>query len=415
MRKISWAALCAAAVAGNALALPPLTLDEAQRLAVERSRQLTAQAASVEASRRMAQAAGELPDPVLKAGIDNVPADGPDQFSTTRDSMTMRRIGVMQEFTGSEKRALRRSRYEREAEKGEAEGRAALAAVQRDAALAWLDRFYAERMRGVLAEQVRAADAEVQASDAAYRAGRGAQSEVFAARGAVAMLHDREGEIGARVRTARVELARWTGVEPDAPLGSPPALESLPLPEKGLAEHLAGHPEIVAIERQADVAAAEARLAQAARKPDWTWEATYQVRGSAYGNMFSIGVSMPLPWDAANRQDREASAKLAMAEEATARRDEMLRAHIAEVERMRIEWGALRERLARYRDEIVPLAVERTQAATAAYAGGRGALAEVLGARRGEYDARLAALQLELDAARLWARLTFLLPKGGWQ
>lgn len=415
MRNVSWAALCAAAVAGNVLALPPLTLDEAQRLAVERSRQLPAQAASVEASRRMAQAAGELPDPVLKAGIDNVPAEGADRFSIARDSMTMRRIGVMQEFTSSDKRALRRERYEREAEKGEAEARAALAAVQRDTAIAWLDRYYTERMRGVLAEQLHAADAEVQASDAAYRSGRGAQSEVFAARGAVAMLHDRDGEIAARVRGARVELARWTGEGPDAPLGAPPALESLPLPERGLEQHLAGHPEIVAVERQADVAAAEARLAQAARKPDWTWEATYQVRGPAYGNMFSIGVSMPLPWDAANRQDREAAAKLAMVAEATARRDEMLRAHIAEVERMRIEWGALRERLARYRAEIVPLAVERTQAATAAYAGGRGSLAEVLGARRAEYDARLAALQLELDAARLWARLTFLLPKGGWQ
>src|SRR4051812_27408082 len=82
MRIHLWAALGAVAIAGNVFAVPPFTLDEAQRLAVERSRQLPAQAAAVEASRRMAQAAGELPDPVLKAGIDNVPAEGPDQFST---------------------------------------------------------------------------------------------------------------------------------------------------------------------------------------------------------------------------------------------------------------------------------------------------------------------------------------------
>jgi outer membrane protein TolC len=405
-------ALGAAAFAASAATL---TLDEAQRLAVERSRQLPAQAASIEASRRMALAAGQLPDPVLKAGLDNVPAEGPDRYALTRDFMTMRRIGIAQEFTGGEKRALRRERYEREAEKGEAEKQVALAAVQRETAIAWLDRYFMESLASVLAEQLRAAATEVQAADAAYRGGRGAQAEVFAARTAFATLQDREADVGGRVRAARVELARWTGSPPDTPLGSPPPLDTLALPQSGVEQHLAGHPEIIAIERQADMAATEARLAQAARKPDWTWEASYQVRGSAYGNMFSIGVSMPLPWDAANRQEREASAKLAQVEEATARRDEMLRAHVSEVERMRIEWGALRDRVGRYRAEIIPLAIERTQAATAAYAGGRGSLAEVLGARRGEFDARLAAVQLELDAARLWARLTFLLPKGGWQ
>ena len=82
----------------------PLTLAEAQRRAVERSRQIPAQDAAIAASRDMAVAAGQLPDPVLRFGIDNLPIDGPDQFSVGRDFMTMRRIGVMKEFTRSEKR-----------------------------------------------------------------------------------------------------------------------------------------------------------------------------------------------------------------------------------------------------------------------------------------------------------------------
>ena len=77
----------------------PITLSEAQRIAAERSRQLTAQDSAVFASREMAVAAGQLPDPTLKAGIDNLPVNGADAFSLTRDFMTMRRIGVMQEFT----------------------------------------------------------------------------------------------------------------------------------------------------------------------------------------------------------------------------------------------------------------------------------------------------------------------------
>lgn len=79
-----------------------LSLQEAQRRAVDRSRQLAAQDSAVRSSREMAVAAGQPLDPVLKAGIDNPPINGADQFSLTRDFMTMRRIGVMQEFTRGE-------------------------------------------------------------------------------------------------------------------------------------------------------------------------------------------------------------------------------------------------------------------------------------------------------------------------
>src|SRR5688572_26880356 len=63
---------------------PPLTLAEAQRRAAQQSRSLVAQDAAVSASREMAVAAGQLPDPVLRMGIDNLPIDGPDQFSVAR-------------------------------------------------------------------------------------------------------------------------------------------------------------------------------------------------------------------------------------------------------------------------------------------------------------------------------------------
>src|SRR3954462_5975960 len=121
-----------------------LTLEGAQRRAVERSRLLAAQDSAVRASREMAVAAGQRPDPVLKMGLDNLPLDGPDQLSVTRDFMTMRRIGVMQELTRSEKLELRAQRFDREAEKSAAERAAAVASIQRETALAWLDRYYAE-------------------------------------------------------------------------------------------------------------------------------------------------------------------------------------------------------------------------------------------------------------------------------
>ena len=92
-----------------------LSLAEAQRLAVARSQQLAAQDSMIASAREMAVAAGQLPDPVLKLGVDNVPVNGADRFSLGTDFMTTRRVGVMQEITRGEKRRLKSERYEREA------------------------------------------------------------------------------------------------------------------------------------------------------------------------------------------------------------------------------------------------------------------------------------------------------------
>ncbi len=153
--------------------LPPLTLAETLKLAANQSRQLAAQDAAVAAAREMSVSAGQLPDPVLRLGVDNLPVNGPDRFSTTADFMTMRRVGVMQELTRGEKRRLKSERSGHEAERELANRRNVLANVQRDAALAWLDRYYVERMRtmlGALAEETRAS---IEAAEAAYRGGRG--------------------------------------------------------------------------------------------------------------------------------------------------------------------------------------------------------------------------------------------------
>jgi outer membrane protein TolC len=414
-------ALCrhgALIVSAGLLALPfagtnaaPLTLAEAQRLALERSRQLAADDMGAASAREMAVAAGQLPDPVLKFGVDNLPADGADRFSLNNDFMTMRRIGVMQEITSADKRQLRADRYQREAEKNLAEKALNTADIQRDTALAWLNRYYTEAMAAVIAEQGAQARLEMRAAEGAYRAGRGSQADVLAARSALAAFDDRRSEFERRIRSAKTMLVRWAGEAGHAPLAGEPAIDTVRLNLANLGTHLAHHPQIAVLGRREEIAETEAKLAQANEKADWSVELAYQQRGPAYSNMVSIGVSIPLQWNRKNRQDRELASKLALVEQAKAERDEALRMHIAETRSMIDEWQNGRERIARYRRELIPLANQRTAAALTAYRGGKAGLNEVLAARRNELDVRLQALQLEADTARLWAQLNFLFPE----
>lgn len=397
-----------AAEAATAFNQVPLSLARAQSLAVARSRQLTAQDSAVAAARDMAAAAGQLPDPVLKFGIDNLPVTGPDRYSLNRDFMTMRRIGLMQELTGTDKRRLRSDRLEREADKTLAEKQVTLAAIERDTAIAWLERYYSEAMAAAIADQGAQAALEVQAAEGAYRGGRGNQAELLAARSAVAAFDDRASETARRVRSAIIMLGRWIGDVSLAPMAAPPDMSRVRLDPAQLPLQLSHHPEIAVLRRQEEIAQTDARLAQANRNSDWSVELAYQQRGPEFSNMISIGVSIPLQWDRKNRQDRELSARLALVDKAQAEREETLRVHVAETQAMLEEWQNNRERIARYDRELLPLANQRTLAAVAAYRGGKATLNDVLAARRNAIEVRIQALQLQADSDKSWARLNFL-------
>ena len=163
--------------------------------------------------------------------------------------------------------------------------------------------------------------------------------------------------------------------------------------------------------KQEEMALADVTLAQANKKADWSAEVMFSQRGPAYSNMISINVSVPLQWDQKNRRDRELAAKQATALQLRAEREDAVLAHVAEVRAMLQEWHGNRARLKWYDQSIIPLTMERTQAATVAYRGAstaNGTLNAVLDARRAEIEARMERLRLEMETARQWAQLNYL-------
>lgn len=407
-------AVIAAFHAAPALPQPEnaLSLDQSLQLAVQRSKQVAATDAQVGSARQMAVAAGQLPDPVLGLGVNNLPVDGPDQFSIGRDFMTMRSVGVNQEFTREEKRKARADRFAREAQTGEAQRELVITNVRRDAALAWLSRSYQESMRALLETEAQEIGLQVAAVETAYRTGRGTQADVFAARSQMEQVRDRISQTERMIATALTQLARWVGDAANQPLGPRPPMDTLPLQLNDLDSRLAHHPQIAVLEGQEAEAAAEAAIARANEHPDMTWGVMYSQRGSSFSNLVSINVAIPLQWDQKNRQERELAAKLAQVEQARARREEELRMHVAEARAMIQEWENNRSRLARFDQSLIPLAQERTRASLAAYREGNTLLITVLDARRNEIDTRVDRLQLELETARLWAQLSYLVPEG---
>ena len=389
---------------------PTLGFEEALRLAAERSQALVASDAEVQAARERVAAAGQLPDPTLKIGVNNLPIEGPDRFSLTRDFMTMQSVGVMQELTRTDKRQARLRKAEVDIETGLISRQAQLAELQRETALAWLERSYLESVRDLLRRQVDEADLLTQAAEVTYRAGRSNQPEVFAARASVESLRDKIMDTERRITTTTTLLARWIGPIAERPLGARPALDQLPFDVTELGSHLDHHPMLRMAANQEAMATAEVEIASAARKPDWSVELMYSKRGSAYSDMISLNVSVPLQIDRHSRQDRELASRLALREQARAQREERYRAHQAEALALVQEWRSLRERASNYDRTLLPLARQRTESALTSYRAGSGNLSMVLDGRRMELDVRMEQLRLEIDAARAWAQLNYLIP-----
>jgi outer membrane protein TolC len=348
----------------------------------------------------------------LTAGINNLPINGPDDFSLTRDFMTMRSIALTRELTRGDKRDARAARFEREAEAAGAGRELALAELQRGTAMAWLDRYYRERMRDVLVNQRDQAALQIEAADLQYRSGLGSQSDVFAARSSVAEIEDRIAETERDIDVAKTRLARWVGDAASGRLADLPAIDTVPLSHSDIETQLAHHPEIAVMLEQEAMAQADADIARANKRSDWTVEVMYSQRGPDFSDMVSLNVSKPLQWREKSRQNRELAAKLATAEQMRAEREEETREHVADARALLQAWQGNRGRLGRYTNSLIPLAGERTAAATAAYRGGGSTLTAVLDARVGEIETRMNHLTLEMETAVLWAELNYLIPVG---
>src|SRR5471032_734508 len=127
-----------------------LSLQEALRAGEAQAPRLAAQRFAVTAAGHQVRRAGELPDPRLKLGLENLPVTGQGRFRYDFDFMTQRSVGIAQEFPNEAKRSARNRRAARQFDVEEASLVAQRAQAQREIAAAWLDVHYDEQARPVL-------------------------------------------------------------------------------------------------------------------------------------------------------------------------------------------------------------------------------------------------------------------------
>ena len=246
-------ALAAALLPVPWAAAAPLSLDQAIELAVQRSQMTRSARAGATSAAEMARAAGQQPDPMLSVGIDNLPVTGSNRFSTSAEDMTMKRIGIAQEWVSAEKRSAREAAAQAMAGRESVMEKVAAAEARMQTALAYVEAYYAGQALALATLNEMHAHEELEA-------GKGRLATVAGSSGEVLALDQRRRQRRGRVRrhapAARRGRRRPAAVDRERrPTSSP----SLAWPScRRRTSYVASHPAVVARQRDIEVARQEA-------------------------------------------------------------------------------------------------------------------------------------------------------------
>ncbi|WP_414449825.1 TolC family protein [Burkholderia sp. 22PA0099] len=383
----------------------PLTFDAALESASARNSAISAAQSSVDASAQAVVGAGQLPNPNLTAGIDTLPINGDQAYTIGQNILTMRRIGIEQEWVSSRKRALQSDLAAKRVELAQSGYLAQLATVRERTATAWLDAAYAKRAVALREALVEHMTHELAATEASYRGVRATATDVAQAR--LMQAGTRDDLLKARqvFQTALIALSRWTAIPVTDVAGEPPAPQSV-VATLSADQLRSVDPALITAAADIRIADAEVAVSESRRSPNWTWNVSY-LQGGGNSHFVSVGVSIPLPIHRSSVEDRDVAGKADLATQARLSFEDTRRQVEADLQTLSTTLASGRERVAGLQAGLLPAADARADLAVAAYRAGTGSLADTFAARRAQLDAQLQILDLQREVALTWAQLEY--------
>ena len=370
--------------------------------------------------------AGTLPDPSINVSIANLPVDSLD-FS--QEPMTQLKAGVSQMFPRGQTLALRQEKLEKlsEIQPLAREDRKAQVAVT--VSQLWLEIYRSqksialiERDRGLFEHLV-----DVAQSSYTTTSGRTRQQDLIRAQLELTRLEDRLTMLRQRRESHLAQLGEWLvdssyQLEIDMPdnLGTG-HIDITLMSETGtsigaqkLAQLLMHHPKIRMIDQKISAGDSGVKLAKQSYKPQWGINASYGYRdedpiGNDRADFFSVGVSFDAPLFTGKRQDKQVQA-------ATSEREAMRTERALALRQLRSGFEAavshhrrLLDRRELYQLRLLKEMSVQAEASLTAYTNDDGDFAEAVRARIAELNARIEALNVEVDIHKMVAQLNYFL------
>lgn len=399
------------AVAAIARADDPLSLTEAERMALARDPAVAASLARAEALATESVADAQLPDPKFRTGLYNLPLD---DFDIEKVPTTQWRFGLQQQFPRGD--TLRWKSRQALAKSEAARRKAELEQwkIRRDVRKTWLDAWREIAVAKIIQDSRRLFENLIDITQVQYGSGESSQQDVLRAELELSRLDDRISKVKTREESARARLSRWLGDSAWRPLsGDTPALPEPP-DEQQILERLPRHPRIKWREALIEARQQGVNIARAQYKPGWMVGAEYRKRfgdnpdGSNREDMAAIMLSVDLPLFPDKRQDKRLAASKQRAEAIRLTRNNDLRILRQQLALDEARQKRLDERLQRYQNRLLKQARENADAALEAYQSGSAEFTNLMRARITELEVRIQALKIRVDLLKTRADLLYL-------
>ena len=386
----------------------PLTIAEAENLALAAEPGQQALRARAAAFEEHAVAAGALPDPMLRVGLNNYPIES---GGFTTEGMTSAGATYRQAFPRGDTRSLGNRKFmqlaEAQLQEADARGDDVLAAAR----IAWLDLYYWSKAGDLVRESRPFFDDLVTITRSLYAVGRRNQQDVLRAELELSRLDDRLIDIERQQMRARAELGEWIGDEAERPVADKlPQWDDAP-PREDLLASLREHPSLRAADAHIAAQDTSVELAEQRGKPGWALDVGYAHRngslpdGNPRSDFVTVGVTVDLPFFRKKSVDSTLSAALLDRSAAVADKERLLRSLESRLAAEHARWQELSRRLALYEERILVQARDHAQASLLAYQNDRGDFADVMRGYIDDLNTRIDYLRLGVEREQAYAVL----------
>lgn len=385
-------------------------------------------------------AANTLPDPKVSLLMANVPTN---TWNFDQEAMTQLKVGISQMFPRGDERAIKQAQLQIDSTKFPLLNQNRKAMIAVEVAQLWLDAYLAQKTITLIQKDQALFEQMADVAKASYASafGKTRQQDVIRSQLELVQLADRLAAQYQGLDVAIAQLNEWlyttnesnnsddtasfnfdqqsvvlsvTDTLPIIRLSNAELFKSGHFSRNALAKILLKHPSVLALDVKQQVAQKNVALANEQYKPQWGVNASYAHRNDTEENtnradLLSVGVTFDLPFFTEARQDKLMFSSIAQAEaiktEKLLRVKQMLSGVAQEVKQIH----RLAQRQMLYKEKLIKQTHEQAEASLTAYTNDDGSFSEVVRARIAELNARISALQIDVNALKSVVRANYFL------
>ncbi len=415
-----------------------LELDEIIQLAKTNDPWLLGNQYTQDSVKSLSVAAGTLPDPKISLGLANIASDS---FQFNQEAMTQVKLGISQMFPRGDSLAIKQQQLANLEKQFPYQRQDRKAKVTVSVSQLWLDAYKAQQSIALIESDRVLFEQLVDVAEASYSStvGKTRQQDLVRAQLELTRLDDRLTQLNQKLDASKQRLAEWfignggrksesasslkinsntdfsVAVElPQIELINPALISQDEPRVQQLVEMISRHPAVVAIDQKLKASQSSVELAKQKYKPEWGVTASYGYRdasplGQPRSDLFSVGVSFDLPLFTENRQDQQLRAATSKKATVKTKRWLVLRRLIASFKSTRAQLLRLVERQKLFKRRLLPQMHDQAEASLTAYTNDDGDFAEVVRSRIAELNARIDALNINVDIQKNIVQLNYFL------